>query len=81
MVLVAIVDMKLFPDSDEIENRILTLAVLPLQFVCANWNTKNNPIMTQTRFKEDIQLEILEIFFWNLVMLYLNVLSAIRFIT
>ena len=69
-------DMKLFPDSDEIENRIL----LPLQFVCANWNTKNNPILAQTRFKEGLKLEILEIFSWNLVMLYLNVFSANRII-
>ena len=50
-------DMKLFPDSDE--NRVFEscLVLLPLQFVFANWNTKNNPILAQTRFKEGLKFE------------------------
>ena len=49
-------DMKLFPDSDEIENRILTLAPF------AVWNTKNNAILARTRFKEGLKLEFLKYF-------------------
>ena len=63
-------DMKLFPDSDEIENRILTLAPFVHKQVCANWNEKNNPLLAQTRFKEGLELEFLEIFFWNLVIVF-----------
>ena len=71
-------DMKLFPDSDEIENRILTLAPFVHRYVQTG-TKKTIPYWHKHDSKKVLNLNFLKYFsgiWWS----YLNLFSAIRII-